>query len=88
MLPTEGFEVIARQPASSDPVKMSAAEVDAFFIARVGPYEKAYDVMCKMKLDELEELQGIADDIRAAGFDDAAQHRGLDWSTLISQIIA
>mmetsp|Transcript_1676 Transcript_1676/g.3837 ORF Transcript_1676/g.3837 Transcript_1676/m.3837 type:complete len:130 (-) Transcript_1676:181-570(-) len=91
LLPTEGFEVIpppSIQPASSDPLKLSAAEVDSFFIARVGPFAQAYDVMCKMQLDELESLQGIADDIRTGGLDDAAQHRGLDWSTLISQIIA
>mmetsp|Transcript_70619 Transcript_70619/g.139973 ORF Transcript_70619/g.139973 Transcript_70619/m.139973 type:complete len:131 (-) Transcript_70619:391-783(-) len=91
LLPSDGFEVVAppsTTPVNSDPLKMSAAEVDLFFIARVGPFDQAYDVMCKMQLDELEDLQGIADNIRAGGLDDGAQQRGLSWSTLISRIVA
>jgi len=92
LLPSEGFEVVpppTTQPLSvTNPVKMSAADVDAFFIARLGPFDQAYDVMCKMQIDELEDLQGIADDVRAGGVDDAAQQKGLDWSTLISRVIA
>lgn len=89
VLPTDGFEVVKppTQP-SKTPLQMSAAEVDAFFAARLGPFDQAYDIMCKMDLDELEGLQGIADDIRAAGLDNGAQQRGLDWSTLMSRVIA
>ena len=61
LLPSEGFEVVpppTTQPLSvTNPVKMSAADVDAFFIARLGPFDQAYDVMCKMQIDELEDLQ-------------------------------
>ena len=67
---------------------MSADEVQAYFTARLGPPEKAFDMMMKLDLDELEEIQGIADDVRAGGLDDAAQQRGLEWSTLISTFIA
>ena len=89
VLPTEGFEVVA--PPSSqakEPIKMSADEVEAFFSARLGPADEAYDKMCKMDMGELEQLQGIADDVFRAGLDDAAQQKGLDWSTLISTVIA
>ena len=90
MLPTDGFEVVAPPPkaSSSSPLQMSAAEVDAFFTSKLGNFDQAYDNMCKMPLEELEDIQGIADDIRAAGLDNAAQQKGLDWSTLISQVIA
>jgi hypothetical protein len=89
VLPTEGFEVAAPPTQkTTNPLQMSAAEVDAYFVARLGPFDQAYDAMCKMKLDELEDLQGIADDIRAAGLDDGAQQKGLDWSTLISRVVA
>ena len=33
-----------------------ADQVDAFFGARLGPFDQAYDVMCKMSIDELEDL--------------------------------
>ena len=87
VLPTDGFEVVP-PPTTTNPLQMSAAEVDAFFVARLGPFEAAYDVMCKMPLDELEDLQGIADDVRAGGLDEAAQQKGLDWTTLMSRVIA
>ena len=91
LLPSEGYEVVpppSHPLTITNPTRMSAAEVDAFFIARVGPFDKAYDVMCKMQLEELEDLQGFADDVRAGGVDDDAQQKGLAWSTLISRIIA
>jgi len=91
VLPNDGFEVVQRpaQPASSsNPLQMSAAKVDAFFIARLGTFDEAYDVMCKMPLEDLEDLQGTADDIWKGGLDDGAQQKGLEWSTLMSRVIA
>ena len=90
LLPSDGFQVLAL-PASTqakEPIQMTADEVHAFFTSRIGAPDEAYDAMCNMDLNDLEELQGIADDIFRAGVDDAAQQKGLDWSTLISTVIA
>ena len=101
LLPSEGFEILSPPPPSAaaappaappEPTSllgMSANEIDAFFITKFGASEDAqFDAMCKTELDELERLQGLADDARAAGVDDEAQGRGLYWSTAISRVVA
>ena len=70
------------------PTEMTAAEAEAYFVSLLGPREEAFDVMCKKGIAELEGIQAVADDLLAGGIDDAAQQVGLDWSTLISTVIA
>ena len=50
--------------------------------------DEIFQAMRGMTLDELETLQGFADDLSAGGMSDAAQQIGLDWSTKISTFIA
>ena len=63
-------------------------EVDAFFEARLGPPDAAFEAMRKMQIGALEELQGIADQISAGAENAEAQKRGLDWSVRIGCFIA
>ena len=99
ILPKDGFEIVAppsqqpppqqqQPPPQKSPTAMTAAEVEAYFVAQLGTREEAFDVMRTKSIDELEDIQGVADDVRAGGLDDAAQQVGLDWSTLISTYIA
>ena len=70
---------------------MSAAEVDAYFGARLGCGPDGADnieVMQAMGIEGLEALQGEADDVLAGGRDEAARGRGLEWSTRIGRFIA
>ena len=70
---------------------MTASEVNAFFADVFGgPREstEAYDRMIKFSLDDLENYQGLADEVSAGGSDEAARKAGLDWSTLMSTVIA
>ena len=67
----------------------SASEVHSYFASRLGPTEEAaFEAMCQMDIDDLEELQGEADNVWKGGRDDEAQQAGLDWSTRISRYIA
>eukprot|EP00966_Prymnesium_polylepis_P015998 369268-Prymnesium_polylepis.1 len=67
---------------------MSAEQVERMFRENLGPPEECFERMCKMDLGELEELQGMADDINAGGSTPEAQKCGLDWSVRIGRVIA
>mmetsp|Transcript_4232 Transcript_4232/g.11935 ORF Transcript_4232/g.11935 Transcript_4232/m.11935 type:complete len:93 (+) Transcript_4232:29-307(+) len=70
------------------PLTMSAEGVDAYFRARLGPPEDAFKVMGNMRVEELEAIQGVADDVSKGGKDQTAKTTALEWSTLISTFIA
>jgi len=77
----------AASPQQS-PLQMNAAEVEDFFRARLGPPETSHKLMQDMSIEDLEDLQGIADDVSKGGNGKEAQLKGLEWSTLIGRFIA
>ena len=63
--------------------------VNAHFEAQLGATDDAqFAAMRKRRLEELEELQSLAEDVAASGMDAAAQQVGLEWATRIGAFIA
>ena len=71
-----------------DPLTFTVAQVEEYFVSRLGPAEDAFDRMRTMSIPELEDLQGVADDISSGGAGADSQRAGLAWSTKISTFIA
>ena len=72
-----------------DPAVASASAVNAHFEAQLGATDDAqFAAMRKRRLEELEELQSLAEDVAASGMDAAAQQVGLEWATRIGAFIA
>lgn len=99
LLPSDGFEVVVKPSGDekqkllagvkvpNDPLKMTADEVEAFFVAVFGEGDP-FDKMYTLDIAELEDLQGLADDINSGAESADAQKAGLKWSTQIAAFIA
>ena len=103
VLPMEGFEIVApasgqQQPQSTPAITretvlqrqkdLSAQEVHAYFNSELGAFDSAFTQLQKMSIEEVEALQGIAEQISVGAGSEEAQQAGFEWSVKIGSFIA
>ena len=93
--PASGPSVAPRAPLVSElennpelQRQLSPEDVHAFFACNIAPPDAAFDRMRSMNLDELETLQGIADQISVGKASEESQKAAFEWSVRIGNFIA
>ncbi|CAE7783001.1 unnamed protein product [Symbiodinium necroappetens] len=66
----------------------TSEHVHLFFEQKLGTANASFDVMIKMAIDELEELQGVADKICKGSASKEAQQVALEWKQRSLQMLA